>query len=150
MAKAVSVHTFDEKTVHALGLLDVEIGLAEGPPNETESLFYSIGVTRPTNTPDGHCYFKCDVVCGRIMQDSDPTVSVRAAYACLLRGPIDDKEIALQTAQAVSRYAIWAKFTDLFGLVTSQMGIGFPPLPFDPGEIGIYDDGPSVDFSNTE
>ncbi|TPJ52703.1 hypothetical protein [Mesorhizobium sp. B2-6-4] len=120
----------------SLGLIAIEIKLNDTAKIDESELYYGISVTRPEPGPEGKLYFVCKLECGKQIPDGErPAVSVEARYGCILDESVGDE--ALQIAMTITRYSIWAKFSDMFMLITSQMGIEFPPLPTEPSGIEV-------------
>ncbi|TRC78546.1 hypothetical protein FJV80_24710 [Mesorhizobium sp. WSM4310] len=119
-----------------VGLTKIEIEIDPETTVGEDELFYSLGITKPERL-GGNYYFSARLSCGRHVKEMSTKISVQIEYGGAFNSANNDA--VMEKAIVVAKYAIWSKFTSLFSVISTQIGIDFPALPQNPGDVEILD-----------
>lgn len=132
-SKAVIQHE-----VQLITLFDVEVQVEELDAEAEYKLSYDIFVTSLQELGEGLFGFTCHATVGKKRPDQEQLkVQISAAYACSVYSPNATVKTLEPIAKGYAGTMIWSQFTSLFGILSHQMRIEFPPLPVTPMEVDI-------------
>ncbi|WP_093231930.1 hypothetical protein [Sinorhizobium sp. NFACC03] len=127
--------------IRFLTLFDVDVYVNEPDSEEEYRLTYDVYISNLQELTDGLFGFTCHVAVGKKHTENEESfIQISAAYACSVFSEGGSLESIETVAKGYAGTIVWSQFTSLFGLLSHQMRIEFPPLPVTPSGVEIRQD----------
>lgn len=122
-----------------LSLVNTDIEIAPERPKETDFVFsYDVEIAEPERVGEEMYAFVAEFVIQKSEEKSKNAVaSFSAAYICGLTARSIPEDDVVSLAETFAATTIWATFSALATIVTSQMNMDFPVLPPAPLKVDI-------------
>lgn len=119
-------------------LFDIQIDIEPVENAKDSDLTYDIFVTPPETDVQDRIAFRCEVAVGRKKEDQDHNfIEVSATYGCYVSSSGKDEIENIRIAKQYAATSVWSCFASLFGVISQQMKVDFPPLPPLPGIVDV-------------
>ncbi len=122
-----------------LNLVSTNVSFASERPKETDFVFsYDVEIDEPEKVGDDLYAFAAEFVLEKREEKSENTVaSFSAGYLCGIRARNIPEDGVVSMAKTYTATTLWATFSALATIVTSQMNMDFPVLPPAPSKVDL-------------